>query len=234
MITLEKTLHLSSHDLDASADLKKELQERLQKVDDSLAAVQKNVGSINKDLTDLKTRKQELRSEVSQLRDPRLLAQLSAFEESRQKCREDILRSESDLKNMLLQAEQVIAPEKEKIKEILKQHDKEEQRFTAEINRLSSSIKTKERELEVKEKESKEFYSTYKELFVTREKLSADAGKAENELESFRDKMREHEREINLVSLKNAEVKAKLAGLQEEFSTGIKARKYSPIRLRKN
>ena len=89
-----------------------------------------------------------------------------------------------------------------KIKEILKQHDKEEQRFTAEINRLSSSIKTKERELEVKEKESKEFYSTYKELFVIREKLSADAGKAENEIESFRDKMREHEREINLVSLK--------------------------------
>ena len=111
----------------------------------------------------------------------------------------------------------MIAPEKEKIKEILKQHDKEEQRFTAEINRLSSSIKTKERELEVKEKESKEFYSTYKELFVIREKLSADAGKAENEIESFRDKMREHEREINLVSLKNAEVKAKLAGLQEEF-----------------
>ncbi|MEK6853132.1 MAG: chromosome segregation protein SMC [Nanoarchaeota archaeon] len=217
MIKLEKTLHLSSQDLDASADLNKELRGRLQKVDDSLAAVQKNVSSINKELADLKTSKQELRSEVSQLRDPRLLAQLSAFEDSRQKCREDILRSESDLKNMLLQAEQVIAPEKEKIKEILKQHDKEEQRFTAEINRLSSSIKTKERELEVKEKESKEFYSTYKELFVIREKLSADAGKAENEIESFRDKMREHEREINLVSLKNAEVKAKLAGLQEEF-----------------
>lgn len=218
IIKLEKTLHLDTHDLDASADLKKELQARLQEADTALASVQKHVNNINQGLADLKSKKQALRLEVSQLRDPRLLAQLSAFEESRQKSREDILRLESDLKNMLLQMEQMLSPEKEKIKEILKQHDREEHRFHAEICRLAASIKEKEKNLEVKEKESREFYSTYKELFVTREKLSAEIFKAENEIESFREKVREHERNINLVSLKNAEVKAKLAGLQEEFA----------------
>ncbi|HLD79338.1 MAG TPA: chromosome segregation protein SMC [Candidatus Nanoarchaeia archaeon] len=218
VIKLEKSLHLDTHDLEASTDLKKELQARLQEVDTALAVVQKNVGTVNKDLAELKTVKQNLRSEVNQLRDPRLLAQLSAFEESRQKCREDTLRLESDLKNILTQMEQMLAPEKEKIKEILKQHDKEEHRFHGEINRLTGSIKEREKELEVREKESREFYSTYKELFVTREKLSAESTKAENEIESLREKSRESEREINLISLKNAEVKARLAGLQEEFA----------------
>jgi chromosome segregation protein len=37
-------------------------------------------------------------------------------------------------------------------------------------------------------------------------------------MESFREKMRSSERDANLVSLKNAEIKAKLAGLSEEMS----------------
>ncbi len=228
VIKFEKSLHLDTHDLEASADLKKDLQVRLKEVDASLATVQRDVGILNKDLADLKTRKQSLRLEVNQLRDPRLLAQLSAFEESRQKCREDTLRMESDLKNLLSRMEQLLAPEKEKIKEISKQHDKEEQKFTAEISRLSGSIQGREKELEVKEKESKEFYSAYKELFAIREKLSAEASKAENEVESLREKSRDCERDVNLISLKNAEVKAKLAGLEEEFS------KYKAVQLLEN
>ena len=218
VIKLEKSLHLDTHDLEASAELKKGLQAKLKEVDASLATVQKEAMALNKDLADLKSRKQTLRLEVNQLRDPRLQAQLSAFEDSRQKCREDTLRMESDLKNLLSRMEQMLAPEKEKIKEISKQHDKEEQKFTAEIAKLAASIQGKEKELEVKEKESKEFYSSYKELFATREKLSTEINKAEHEIESLREKSRDCERDVNLISLKNAEVKAKLAGLQEEFS----------------
>ncbi|MDO8511178.1 MAG: chromosome segregation protein SMC, partial [Nanoarchaeota archaeon] len=218
VIKLEKSLHLDTHDLEASTDLKKELQARLKDVDASVNTIQKNIMNLNKELADLKSRKQTLRLEVNQLRDPRLLAQLSAFEESRQKCREDTLRMESDLKNLLSRMEQMLAPEKEKIREISKQHDKEEQKFTAEIAKLASGIQLKEKELEVKEKESKEFYSSYKGLFATREKLSAEVSKAEHEIESLREKNRDSEREVNLMSLKNAEVKARLAGLQEEFS----------------
>jgi len=228
VIKLEKSLHLDTQDLDASHDLKKELQARLIVVDNIIATIQKNVMALNKDLADLKSHKQTLRLEVTQLRDPRLLAQLSAFEESRQKCREDTLRMESDLKNLLTRMEQLLAPEKEKIRDISKQHDKEEQKFTAEIAKLVSGIQVKEKELEVKEKESKEFYSSYKGLFATREKLSAEASKAENEMESLREKLRDSEREINLFSLKNAEVKARLAGLQEEFS------KYKGVQLLEN
>lgn len=227
-IKLEKILHLEDADLNATAGLKKELSAQLHKIETELNDFQKNITITNRDLAELKSKKQILRSQITELRNPRLLAQLSAFEESRQKCREDILRFESDLKNSLMQTEQMVAPEREKIKEIVKQHDKEETQFNVEIKELGVKIKTNEKELEEREKESKEFYSRYKESFNQREKLNTEMTKAESEIESTREKSRTHEREVNLLSLKNAEVKAKLAALQEELG------RYKEVEIFKN
>ena len=218
MIKLEKTLHLETGDLDASAELKKEIETQLKEVNTNLNNIQRDISIFNKDLAELKSRKQILRSQVSELRDPRLQAQLSAFEASRQQCREEIVRLEGELKNTSTQIEKMIAPEQEKIKEIIKQHDKEETQFNIEIKSLSESINKKEAELTQKEKASKEFYSKYHALFNEREKLSTDITKADNEIESHREQTRSHEREVNLISLKNAEIKAKLAGMGEEFN----------------
>ncbi|PIN74033.1 chromosome segregation protein SMC [Candidatus Woesearchaeota archaeon CG10_big_fil_rev_8_21_14_0_10_45_16] len=217
IIKLEKTLHLETGDLEATANFKKELEEKLKEVEKQLSGVQNSVSVINQDLAKVKSEKQILRSQVSELRNPRLMAQMSAFEESRQKLREDILRLEGDLKNSGSQVNQLLAPEKDKIIEIIKQHDKEETQFSEEIKKLSDSVGKKEEELKQKEKDSKEFYSKYKALFNEREKLGGEINKADNNIETLREKSRNSEREINLVSLKNAEIKAKLAGLQEEF-----------------
>ncbi len=218
IIKLEKTLHLETSDLDANSDAKKEMKKRLEQVDQELAQIQRDITNTNRELAELKTKKQNLRSEVNELRNPRLLAQLTAFDESRQKNREELLHLENDLKNLVLQEEQMFGPEIEKIREILKQHDKEEIQFNGEIKKLSEKIATQEKELEQKEKASKEFYSKYKEMFNQREKLSQEVNAKENEIESLRETSRTHEREINLTSLKNAEIKAKLAGFQEEFA----------------
>jgi chromosome segregation protein len=228
IITLEKTLHLETSDLEASSDLKKEICSRLKEIETSLEGIQKSINSINHELAEAKTLKQNLRAKVNELRDPKLLAQLSAFEESKQKCREDILRLESDLKNSRSQVDQLLSPEKEKILGILKQHDKEEISFDKEIKDLSQSVQKKEKDLQVKENESKEFYSKYKELFNIREKINSDINAAENNIESIRDSSRTSERELNLVSLKNAEIKAKMAALQEEMA------RYKDVPILKN
>ena len=217
-IKLEKILHLEDADLNATNELRKELTIQVKSVNDNLAKVQQSVSTINRDLAELKSKKQMLRSEVSELRNPRLLAQLSAFEELRQKCREELVRYEGDLKNSVTHLEQMFAPEREKIKEIVKQHDKEETQFNVEIKDLSQKVTINEKDLTLKEQASKEFYSRYRESFAQREKLSAEASKAENEIENVREKSRSNEREVNLVSLKNAEIKARLAALQEELS----------------
>ncbi len=228
VIKLEKTLHLNSGDLDANKNLKSELTQRSNEIDNELSAVHKEISLVNRELASLKSEKQMLRSQVSALRNPRLLAQLSAFDESKTKYREDILRLESDLKNSAGHVQDLLAPEKEKIKEILVQHEKEDKDFKIEIKELSLTLKNKEKNLVDKEKASSKFYAKYKELFNKREKLSNEISKAENGSESLREKSRVSERELNLISLKNAEIKAKLAGLTEEFE------KYQDVTLLKN
>lgn len=228
VIKLEKSLHLDSTDLNATVEAKKELQNRLATVEKELSSIQKNITLINKELADLKSKKQILRGQMSELHNPRLLAQLSAYEESKQQAREDLLKAETELKNAGEQMEQLVAPEKVKILDILKQHQKEEEQFGKEIEQLSQKAEEKEKELAQKEEESKQFYSQYKELFNQREKLSTEINSAENEIENIREKSRASEREINLISLKNAEIKAKLAGLEEEFS------KYEKVEILKN
>jgi len=228
VIKLEKTLHLDDNDLDVANSSKKELENKLKEVDTELNNVQREINVINRDLATLKSKKQMLRSQISQLRNPRLLAQLSAYEESKQTTREDVLKLESELKNISLQIEQMIAPEREKISEILKQHEKETKQFNEEIKQLDDKIKNNEAGLKEKEKASKDFYSKYHQLFNQREKLNNEVNKSENEIESLRDKSRGNERELNMLSLKNAEIKARLASLEEEFS------RYKDIELFKN
>ncbi len=218
IIKLEKTLHLESQDLEANNGLIKELASRLKQTDSELSEIQKNITEINKDLSMLKTRKQLLRTQVNELRNPRLLAQLQAFEESRQNCREEQVKLESELKNAISQLNQMVAPEKEKINEIRKQQEKEAQSFAEEATQISQQVKQEEIVLKEKEKASAEFYSKYRALFAKREILNQGINKSELEIENIRDRMREQERELNLFSLKNAEVKAKLAGMQEEFN----------------
>ena len=217
IIKLEKTLHLDTGDLEASSELKKELQLQSNEAQERLSNIQKSLVEKNRELTSLKTNKQDLRLQMSQLRNPRLLAQLSAFEESKQNCRDDLLRIESDLKNSLVKMDQLISPEISKIKEIMKQHDKEEEKFTKEITALAVRVSDNGKLLIEKEKDSKEFYAKYKALFNSREQLVNEVTKIENEIEHGRENIRNHEKNLNLVSLKNAEVKARIAGLQEEF-----------------
>ncbi|MFH1396339.1 MAG: chromosome segregation protein SMC [archaeon] len=228
IITLEKTLHLEGSDLDANNNLKKELRDRLKEVDSELNEIQKKVSVMNRDLAQLKSDKQILRSKLTELSNPRLLAQLSTFEDSRQRCREDILTSEGDLKNLTTQMDQLIGPEIIKIQEIIKQHNKEEEKFTLEIKKLSEQSKKLDLDLQEKEKVSKEFYAKYNKLFQKREGFSNQVNTAENEIEKIRENNRVFEREINLVSLKNAEIKAKLSVLVEEFE------KYKDVELLKD
>ncbi len=218
IIKLERTLHLDGSDLDASSGLKKELQKQLQDLEQKLLNYQRDINNINHDLAELKINKQNLRSQVNELRNPRLLAQLTAFEESKQNGKDELVHMSAEQNSISLQFEQMISPEKEKIREILKQHEKEEKNFTGEIKALEKKISENDGQLDKKEKDSKEFYSKYHQLFNRREIHGSEINKSENEMEKMREIIRNNEREVNMLSLKNAEVKARLAGLNEEMS----------------
>jgi chromosome segregation protein len=217
IIKTEKTLHLDTSDLDSSKEQKHELKNDLTGINQKLSQIQKGIVSINKELAELKTNRQLTKDEISQLKDPKLLAQLSAFEESKNSFREELATIKNEIKNIDLKVNDLILPEKNKILDILKQHQKEEESFNQEIFQLNSTVIKQGKNLKIKEVESREFYSKYKELFNRKEKLSNEITQKEENVEKLRDRNRSSEIEINKISLKNAEVKAKLAALEEEF-----------------
>ncbi len=217
IISMEKKLHLDSSDLDASSELKKDLISELKVVDTKLNDLQKEVMTMNRSLAGIKGEKQALRSQMMQSNDPRVQAQLSSFEETRQQLREDMVRLNSEKKSLMGQATGLVGAEQEKILEIIKQHDKELSEFSAEVASLGAEIKVEKVGLVEKEKASQAFYAQYKELFAKREKLSGDMRTSEGKIDNLREKSRSSERELNMLSLKNAEVRAKLSILEEDF-----------------
>jgi len=216
IIKIEKTLHLDSGDLLMNEKQKGEMSVLLEKVDKELDSIQDEIIEVNRELAQNKIKRQGLRDKISQLRNPRLLAEFNAFEEKKTQIKERIIQIESELKNFDTQIK-IVSPEGEKISDIMKQISKEKERFSLEVSALSEKIKKSEVELKDKEKKSQEFYAKYKALFNKRSKVNDDINKLDREIEKIRDTSRTAEIKMNTYSLEHAKVKAELAGLTEEF-----------------
>lgn len=216
VLKLEKTLHLDDSDLEASRNKKEDLQKALGEVKKRTDSINNQISEVNKELANFKIKKQNLRNKVSELRDPNLVAELSAFEESRQKVRDEV----GDLSNKVAQIKGQItlfSPESSRTNEIIKQHDKEEAAFTEEVKQLQVLIKEKEKELKEMDKTLVRFHSAYKGLFSKRDKIQTEIQGRESRIDSLRDQSRRVEIDSNKVSLRRAEVNAKLSGLHKEY-----------------
>lgn len=227
VIKMEKSLHLEGSDLEATRQNKKELEKEASEIDNKIRDVQDKISGFNKILAQAKIKKQELRARISQLRNPALLAELNAFEDKKNELRQEIMDLNNELKNIDVKIKDIIAPEIEKISNILKQQDKEAAGFSTEISRLSGEIKKGADALKGREEKSRLFYAKYKELFAKRNKLSDEIQQEESRIEAQRDQSKDIEIKMNRLSLVNAEVSAKLAGLQEEF------RQYEGVKINK-
>jgi chromosome segregation protein len=172
---------------------------------------------MNREFANLKIEKQKLRSEVSELRDPKLLAELNTYEQKRQELKEEVIKINSQLSAIDAQITTIVGPEKEKSLDILKQLNKEEEDFNKEIESLNMMINTQEKDLVEKEEKQKEFYSQFKELFNQKNAFSEEVQKAEAQTYAKNEKIRDIERRLNANNLEVAGIKAVLSGLYEEF-----------------
>ena len=217
VVRLEKTLHLGSADLDATKQQKGELASHLEKVNGKLGEIESAVRALSMDLAKEKSTKEQLKLKVSQLRNPRLLAELTAFDEARQKIREEVLALQNEMNTLELQMKNMMLPEKDKIQQLVKGHDKELIGFESELVGLTENIKNEENELKEKDQKQRKFFSAYKELFHVRDKLSSESSMAESKVETLRDQSRKSEIEMNNISLKRAAVVSELSGLQAQM-----------------
>ncbi len=221
----EKSLHLESGDLDASRKEKKEYAAAQKETEKKLAAVSQKVTSALKELTSIKVRKQELRNKISEMRSPTVLAELNTFEQKKAELKEQLIRSDSEIKSASMQTANILLPEKEKIAKILGQLDKEEKSFTAEIAGLGAKIRLQEKELAQKEKLQKQFYGKYKGLFQEKDRANEALQRLENRIIKTEEAIRGSEQKSNVLSVDAAAIKAELAGLREE------AAKYAGVQL---
>lgn len=216
IIKMEKSLHLEDGDLDASKTLKKDLDTRLKDAEKKLATIHEQVTGVNKELADLKMKKNQLRATITDLRSPIKLAELNAFESKRSELKEELLQVQAEVKSNQTQLETIFSPEKENINRVLKQHDKEDEDFRKEMKELAARIKKQETDLEHKEKAENAFYSKFKALFNKRNKAADEIQKVETGIIKKEEQIRTAEHRMNAISLDIARLKAELAALEHE------------------
>ncbi len=157
------------------------------------------------------------------MNNPRLLAELHTFEENKTSLRNAIIELDTALKNAEVHIS-LMEPEKAKILDILKQHDKEIESFDSEVKALSGNVAETEKSLAVKEVQAKEFYAKYKTLFSKRSGLSEGISKSELKIDTLREGSRKAEISMNTLSLENSHISAELKAHEAEFEQykGIK------------
>jgi len=217
VIVMEKSLHLDSNDLDVSKKQKTELKKTITDIDKSIDNILMKISDKNKQLAQLKIKKQQLRDKINELRNPSLLAELNAFEQKKINIKDELGNYRIEIKNGDAQISNVLAPERDNISKILKQQEKERSGFDEEKKNLVKKIADMTKILKEKEEAEAKFFTQFKELFNKRNKLSDEISKTENEVFNKQDDSRKIEQKINLISLQGAEARAQLSGMLEEF-----------------
>jgi len=217
IIKIEKSLHLEDSDLDITKGQKKDLADNVEKLDIELRTLLTEITQSNSQLAEIKSRKLGLREKINALKNPALIAELNTFEQKKTELKEDIIRANSETKNMDVQISTILQPELNNTKKILKQHDKEDDEFNTEIKNVKELIKNEEKELVDKESTQKEFYAKYKSLFKKRDGINDNLNEHETKLYKKEDGRRNEELKLNAISLDNAKVTAELEGLNVEY-----------------
>jgi len=217
MIKSETSMHLEPTDTEASRQQQKELESKEKEISNEISKISNEIAEHNKEMTSLKIEKQKLRNVISNLNDPILLAELNTFEQKFKELSEEIIRLNSEIKNIDAQIINIFLPEKDKTERILKQIGKDDEEFNNELARLQESIAQKESMLKEKEALAKDFYTKFKGLFSRQAKINEEIQKNELSIDKQAEESRQVEIKLNFNSLKNAEMSAGLAAMNQEF-----------------
>ncbi len=217
IIKKERSLHLNDGDLGTTRNEKKELEKKSEEFDEEINKIISQISLKNREFANLKIERQKLKMQISQMRDPKLLAELNTYDQKKQEIKGDLIKLESQISSIETQIATIVGPEKEKTAVIIKQLDKEEEAFNKEIDSLNKLITDKNTDLKTKEEKQKEFYAQFKDLFARKNKLNDEVNSDDKEISVLNEKIRELERRLNVNNLEIAKVKAEMSGLVEEF-----------------
>ena len=217
IIKQEKSLHLDDDDLDMSKKLKAEFEKELTTVSDDYFKATTAISTINRTLAQFKIDRQALRNQITDLRNPIKLAELTTFEEKLRQLQEESINVDGELKHIESQIVNILNPEQENVLKVIKQQEKEEQTFLHDKNLLSESISHLGKQLAELEEKEKGFYKQFKDAFTKRQKLTDEIDALEEKTIKKEEDIRDAERRNTVVSIEVAKLQAELQVLAEEF-----------------
>ncbi|MCX6707514.1 MAG: chromosome segregation protein SMC [Candidatus Woesearchaeota archaeon] len=217
IIKLEKLLNLQSGDTEASRKERKELESQVKETDKKIEGAVSKISECNKVLAQNRIKRQDMRSRISELRNPALLAELNAFEEKKGQLKEELVAKNGEIKNFDAQILNVFNPELENIAKIMKQHEKEEEDFRQESETLVQNITLMGTDLKEKEEKQRQFQSKFRGLFIEKSKVDEKIKKDEANIEESTNQQRSIEQRIGGINVESAKVRAEFSALDEEF-----------------
>ncbi len=211
IVKKEKSLYLDDSELESDAQKKEQLLKREKELEDLIDKKQSEINKLLKQIMELKTEKQRIKAQVSQISDPAKLAELRAYEESRDAIfnRINSLKAEMSKIDTKIEVVQRDLDESNKIKSNL---IKQREEFKKLIEQLSKQIDEISKEINEKEKLVNKFYSEFKELFQKRSEL-------ENQVQEFENKIFEIDAEIKGLNERLTDLKMKETQLQTEMNS---------------
>ncbi len=228
IIKSEKSLHLDSSDVDVSRKNREKLNAELKSINESLSSVEPQISGLSRKIADVKSRKLQLREQISSLGNPAVVAELAALSQKIDELSQQVLSIDTEISNSKVQSEEIIAQEKVRIGQILRQLEKEQESFRKEKDALLKKAVSDRNALKDAEASSVKFRAKNKELFAKRTALFEAIQSEEEKVIRKEEQINTTEVKINNLTLKSSELAGELAGLQEEFS------RYSGVRLLEN
>jgi len=216
IIKNEKSLHLDTNDLESSLKYKKDLENKINNVSKELDEIIENITFKNRDLAQIKIRKQQLSAKIKEMRNPRVLAEINTLEEKRKLIEKEINKINFSIKDIESQIS-IQNHEMENMNKILKQNEKDRDQFRDEISSKQKVVEELTLNIKDKEKEEEKYRVQFEELYQKRTKLNDEYDKNELLIEKINEKLRKTEHILNTINLESASVEAKLSGLNEEF-----------------
>lgn len=218
IIKQEKSLHLGSDDLGSTIKDKEDMLAKSKLLETQIDDVQDEISDENRELAMFKVNRQQLKSKLMEMRNPTVLAELNTLEEKKRQLMQEIAELMTETKGIDMQVKSIFMPEQENISKILKQHDKETESFSGEIDALKEMITKQHEDIKGKEELEKKYYSQFKELFTRRKSLQVTVDKNDEKNEGLSEHARKAEHRLNTIGLEEARVNAEYAALSEDFA----------------
>lgn len=213
IVTLEKKTGIKED----MPDLKKEKQDltnNLKSIQSEVKNYDGKVKGVFESIENLKNKRNEIRKK---LQDPKVIADLNQLEELKQKSELKLVEIRTEVKNIEIQLTNIHLAEKERIKTILKNQDKEVEQFEKEIKELGASLEKDKKDLKEKEISEKKFLNDFKGLFNKRNIFNDKVNKRENFIAREQDRIKFIEQRVNTFAIDRARIIGEIEGLNAEF-----------------